>query len=152
IPINYGPMAWDPPDNYTTVELLTQLRIDAGDKLKLSGDWESTGGTHADNHGFDVAAGFTGYWSDSVGRAGSYSDNHLVVTGGDILELLDSQVENIFQHELSHCYGAIDRWDWEIFDGQPSVMSKPFGLFTYNNWGWTDYDIMDLRRGQFDGR
>jgi hypothetical protein len=149
IPINYGSMDWDPPDGYTTQELLDQLRIDTKDKLGLTRDWSVTRGTHADNHGFDVAAGFTGYWSDHFGYA---TKNHLVVTGGHVLPLYDSQVENMFQHELSHCYKAEDRWDYELWYGQPSVMSKPGGLFECNNWGWVDYDIMYPRRGQFDGR
>ncbi|MFX1506638.1 MAG: hypothetical protein ACFFDC_11095 [Promethearchaeota archaeon] len=144
-----SPMAWNPPDGYNCSQLIDRLEIDAGQFLGLTGDWKSAGGTHIDNHGFDVVAGFTGYWSDHVGMA-IMNRNRLVVTGGSTIygnKLYDSQVDNIFQHELSHCYGAEDRYDWDYY----SVMSKPTGLFNVNNWAWVDYDIMYPHRDQFDG-
>jgi len=150
LPMPYS-LYWYPPSYYTTSQLLTNLRIKAGDVLGLTGNWMLIDGTHPDNHGFDVVAGFTGYWSDHVGAAGK---NYLVVTGGSTIygnRLNDPEVENVFQHELSHCYGAKDRWDWEFWYGQPSVMSKPLGMFLFNHWGWIDYNIMHPRRGQFDG-
>ena len=142
---------WYPNPSSPTPQLLTELRVRAGIVLGLTGNWIYIDGTHPDNHGFDVVAGFTGYWSDHVGRAGK---NYLVVTGGSTIygnRLNDPEVENIFQHELSHCYGAKDRWDWEFWYGQPSVMSKPTGLFFYNTWGWIDDLIIWSSRDQFDG-
>jgi hypothetical protein len=145
---------WDPPSDASTSELLELSKEKAGDDLKLSGKWKNQGGPHPDNHGFDVLAGFTGYRSDHYGRAGGYSANHLVVTGGNAVARLESNaIDNVFQHELSHCYGAGDpeRWDWEIWDGHPSVMSRPLGVTMCNNWGYTDHDVIYDRRDQFDG-
>lgn len=147
-----GPeLEWDPSSSLITEELLDLLLVVGGSEIGLAGDWEDLGGPSSKNHGFDVLAGFTGYRSDHYGKAGSYSDNHLVVTGGNPIARLESgAMDNIFQHELSHCYGAYDRWDWEIWDGQPSVMSYPTGLTWLNHWGYTDHDIIYNRRDQFD--
>ncbi|MHA2298897.1 MAG: hypothetical protein ACXAEU_10215 [Candidatus Hodarchaeales archaeon] len=75
-----------------------------------------------------MVIGFTGHWSNHVGRAGGYASNYAVVTHGSWVHgnwLADNQVENIVQHETSHLYGAYDRNDWEWWDGQPSVMDTP---------------------------
>jgi len=78
--------------------------------------------------------------------------NNLVVTGGNPLgRILSGDLDNVFQHELSHCYDAKDRWDWEFWDWQPSIMSKPFGFIGFNHWGLTDQDIIESNSDQFDG-
>jgi len=62
-----------------------------------------------------------------------------------------STMDNLVQHELSHLYGARDRSDFHFLLGQPSVMSKPTGLYVEVRWGWVDVDIIEPRNDQFDG-
>ena len=134
------------------MELLFLLKEEGGDALGLGGDWTGRAGTHSDNHGFDVLAGFTGYRSDHFGTVLA-PNNFLVVTGGNnLVRILSLWMDNIFQHELSHCYNAEDRDDWDLEDGHPSVMSLPLGLLIFNHWGYTDHDIIDSNRDQFDGQ
>ena len=142
---------WAPSSDKTTQELLDFLIEEGGDALGLNGDWIGQAGTHPNNHGFDVLAGFTGYRSNHCGMAPA-PGNYLVVTGGNsLIRLLKGSMDNLFQHELSHCYDAEDRWDWDLLDGHPSVMSKPIGFLKYNYWGYTDHDIIESNSDQFDG-
>jgi len=149
-------LSWDPDPETFCEDLMIELKEIAGDMLHLASDWNypnPSDGTDPDNHGFDVCAGFTAHWSDHVGM-GEKPGNVVVITGGSRMygnRLNDPEVENIFQHESSHCYGADDHLDFETWDDQPSVMSKPIGLFFFNNWGYSDYAIMYTRRGQFNG-
>ncbi|MFW9777933.1 MAG: hypothetical protein ACFFE8_03685 [Candidatus Heimdallarchaeota archaeon] len=87
--------------------------------------------------------------SDHSGRAGN---NKFVVTKGTFGVIVhDSTMDNLVQHEASHMYGALERWDWEWWLGQPSVMSKPTGLYNADHCGWADLIRMEPGEGQFDG-
>ncbi|MFW9779716.1 MAG: hypothetical protein ACFFE8_12750 [Candidatus Heimdallarchaeota archaeon] len=143
-------LTWTPTPEASSTALLNELSGTATQALQLPQAWDDQPYTVSGHHGFDVIAGFTGYLSDHSGRAGN---SRFVVAKGGIGEAIvpGISMDNLVQHEASHMYGALERWDFEVWLGQPSVMSKPWGLYNADHWGWADLILMEPREGQFDG-
>ncbi len=140
----------------------------AGEGLDLEGDWEVFYGKSLNNHGFDFLSCFSNQTSDHFGFAFLNSniafhfaqsrelDNYLEFS----FSIPDEWAENIFQHEISHDFGALDR-DRAIYP--PSVMSKPYTAeqaladlaigklwSQVNNWLLEDILLMLANREMFD--
>lgn len=140
----------------------------AGETLDLGGDWEVFYGRSLSNNGFDFLSCFSNQTSDHYGFAFLNSniafhfaqsrelENYL----GFSFSMPDEWAENIFQHEISHDFGALDR-DRAIY--APSVMSKPYTVeqaladlaisklwSQVNNWLLDDILLMLANREMFD--
>jgi hypothetical protein len=150
-----------PLSTWTTNILLTKSRETAGDLLGINKIWDySTDGTDKWNHGFDLLAAFTGYFSDHCGRS---RYNFLVYTRGNnwgnipYTTVFSDNLDNVFQHEISHNFNAQDRSDF-VWVGSPlymyiflpNVMSKPTGFLSRTDWNSEDQDLIDNNNGIFD--
>ncbi|MHA1708174.1 MAG: hypothetical protein ACTSYV_03750 [Candidatus Heimdallarchaeaceae archaeon] len=158
-------LKWHP--NSTKMDIVDDLALKATKKgLKLEENWEISNGRSKRNNGFDLLACFSNQTSEHYGFA-YYRMNvafHFAQSEelGEYswLSIIDEWAENLAQHEISHNFGALDRYRPE---DPPSVMTKPttaeqaLADFTtnrlwlqLNNWLFEDIKLMIENRGMFD--
>lgn len=158
-------LKWHP--NSTKMDIVDDLALEATKKgLKLKEYWEIFNGRSKRNNGFDLLACFSNQTSEHYGFA-YYRMNvafHFAQSEelGEYswLSIIDEWAENLAQHEISHNFGALDRYRPE---DPPSVMTKPTTAeqaladfitnklwLQVNNWLFEDIKLMIENKGMFD--
>lgn len=117
------------PSSSDLFQLINTANVAVGDSLNLENNtWNAGKGPQVGNAGIDIELVFTNRTMDHLGivigmegeayniavnaRGSGYEGNY---------RLLSSMADNLIQHELSHIFGAPDRW---TSDGPASIMSK----------------------------
>ncbi|MCY3410326.1 MAG: hypothetical protein INQ03_01705 [Candidatus Heimdallarchaeota archaeon] len=140
-------------------ELIDDANNAIGTQLKLNGStWNIGTGPHPGNYGADIELVYTNKTMDHLGIViGQYGEafNIAVNARGSNFEgnfrITSNFADNLIQHEMSHIFGAPDRW---TSDDAPSIMSKSkpedayfdiaFGEFWLMRTNWLEIDIQEM--------
>ncbi len=138
-------------------ELINDARISVGDALFSSG-WDALPGTSKANRGADILLIFTNKTMDHLGVVigeDNKAFNMAVSARGSLFQgnyrLPSNFADNLLQHEMSHIFGAPDRW---TYSDPPSIMTKSmpddafldiaFGRFWLMRTNWLEIDIQTM--------